>query len=476
MMKYNFFLIWLLISLSAVGYAQFPEDALRFSTPGVGVGARSLGLGMAYTGIANDFSATYWNPAGLGQIRMSEVSLGLSNVSYGNTGTLFGTSKSFTNSATSLNNFGLVYPFPTVRGSLVVAIGYNRQSDFTTGLSFKGFNPRSSIIQTWAPNGQPYPSDLSDNVAYQLYLANIDTVERRFVSLIDDSVMQSGKVLEGGGLNNVSLSGAVEAARNFFIGGTISFLTGTYSYTRNYYEDDIKNVYNRLPFDFESLSLLETIESDLSGFTMKMGILYRFNPQGRFGLAIKTPSWVTVREKFSLEASSTFDNRDKYTFPLGGANPRRNEYDVVTPFVFTCGFSYSIDDFMFAGEIEYTDWTQMEFRDAEARLLSYNTDIKEIYQPTANLKVGGEYEIRDVNLRLRSGFAYLPSPYKGDPFSFAQKYVTAGLGFVVENSIAIDLGYAYGFRDSFRYNYDSTSKTNEEIRTNNFIATVSYRF
>lgn len=35
----------------------------------MGVGARPLGLGGAFTGVANDASATYWNPAGLPQMR-----------------------------------------------------------------------------------------------------------------------------------------------------------------------------------------------------------------------------------------------------------------------------------------------------------------------------------------------------------------------------------------------------------------------
>jgi long-subunit fatty acid transport protein len=108
--------------------------------------------------------------------------------------------------------------------------------------------------------------------------------------------------------------------------------------------------------------------------------------------------------------------------------------------------------------------------------LSFNTDIKEIYQPTANLKVGAEYEIPSANIRLRGGYAYLPSPYQGDPSSFAQKYITVGIGFIIENDFAIDIGYARGFKDSFRYNYDTTSKTTEKITTNNFMATVTYRF
>jgi len=57
--------------------AQYAEDALRLGLSGTGVGTRSLGMGNAYTGVANDFSAIYWNPAGLAQMEFSEFSFGL---------------------------------------------------------------------------------------------------------------------------------------------------------------------------------------------------------------------------------------------------------------------------------------------------------------------------------------------------------------------------------------------------------------
>jgi len=39
----------------------------------LGVGARALGLGSAYTAVANDVTALHWNPAGLSQIEKREV-------------------------------------------------------------------------------------------------------------------------------------------------------------------------------------------------------------------------------------------------------------------------------------------------------------------------------------------------------------------------------------------------------------------
>ena len=165
--KRKWILTFIALSVAAAqSYAQFPEDALRFATPGVGIGARSLGMGNAYTGVASDFSAIYWNPAGLAQMEHGEFSLGLSQINYKGKGTFFGGSNSLANNATNLNSLGLVFPVTVHKGSLVLAFGYARQSNFNTGLSFEGFNPNSSIIQTFARDGALFPSDLSDNLAY----------------------------------------------------------------------------------------------------------------------------------------------------------------------------------------------------------------------------------------------------------------------------------------------------------------------
>jgi hypothetical protein len=488
-------LILMLSVVSVSAYAQFIEDGLRLGAPGLGVGARSLGMGTAFTAVANDFSAAYWNPAGLGQIRMNEVSFGLNNLSYGNTSSFFNNDQSTTNSATNLNSVGLVYTAPTVQGSLVFALGYGRQSEFTTGLSFSGFNPKSSIIQSWAANGSAYSnSDLASNIAYQLYLANIDTVLGTFISPIMDSLTQSGKVLEGGGLNYYTISAAVEATRNVYLGLTLNFISGSYSYTRNYYEDDLKNIYgaSKFPFDFTSLSVYENVESDISGFTSKLGFLYTPNAQNKLGITVKTPSWITVRETFTSKITSDFDsgNPSHFEFPSVDVAPDKNEYNVKTPFSFSGGFSFGTKELTLAGDLEYTDWTQLEFSssgsassDFNNHLNNLNQQVKDNFQSTLNIRAGAEVGLPGTDVTLRGGFIYLPSPYKIDSSPNAQKFITGGLGFLFDNSIALDLAYAHGFWQTSHVNYNAydqnnnaLSQTKEEIRTNSILGTISYRF
>jgi hypothetical protein len=50
--------------------AKYANDFLD-----IGVGGRALGMGSAYTAVANDVTAGYWNPAGLARIKFPEIIL-----------------------------------------------------------------------------------------------------------------------------------------------------------------------------------------------------------------------------------------------------------------------------------------------------------------------------------------------------------------------------------------------------------------
>jgi hypothetical protein len=71
---------------------------------------------------------------------------------------------------------------------------------------------------------------------------------------------------------------------------------------------------------------------------------------------------------------------------------------------------------------------------------------------------------------------YFTSPYANDPTSFDQKYITGGIGFLLGPSTMLDVSYARGWWNTFRTNYDISSRTDEKITTNTVMGTLSYRF
>ena len=58
--------------LTLAAYAQ-GQAGTDFAVLGAGVGARALGMGSAFTAVADNADAPYWNPAGLGSVSSSEI-------------------------------------------------------------------------------------------------------------------------------------------------------------------------------------------------------------------------------------------------------------------------------------------------------------------------------------------------------------------------------------------------------------------
>lgn len=459
---------------SSTATSQSSEDALRFSSAGLGVGSRAIGMGGAYIGVADDYSAVYWNPAGLAQMRRLEFTGGIANSNYSNSANFLSTNTHAKNSGTAVDDLGFVFPFPTVRGSLVFALGYNRVNDFTTALSFNGLNPRSSIIQSFDTTYDRF------DLPFQTYLRNSNGY-----TPITGNVNQQGDVREDGGVGDWAFSGAIDVEQNLSFGLTINVLSGTYNYVRNYVEVDSRglyqNVQSNLPSDslylrFNKFYLDNTITSQLSGVNAMFGVMYRNEDIWRVGFTIKTPSSITIHETYTDKGQSVFDDGSG----VKASDDAYNDYGVTTPWVFGFGGSYSpFQGLLLAASGDYTDWTETQWSE-NADLQQDNIAMKKLFRAVLNYSVGGEFQIPKTDLRLRAGYAVKPSPYMGDPSSFDQKIVTAGAGVLLQDNIMFDVAAAFGSAKTFHNNYGSASenlsRTDESISTTHVDFTVSYRF
>jgi hypothetical protein len=481
-------------------FAQTPEDALRLGLSGYGVSARSMSMGNAMTGLAQGFDAAFFNPAGLAQSRQSEVTGGLNFLGYNNDATYYGTGTTSSSSQTDLSDLGLVYPFPTTRGSFVIALGYNRYNDFNTALGVNGFNPNSSIIPTLFNNNASYDVPFQVGLDDEVYdsVTNTVTVTRM---VVQRNVQQTGIKYESGGMNNWSVSGAMDAAENFSLGLTLNLISGSYNSSQSFTETDpagrfADSTLSTLPGAVGFGSFLYTLndKQDISGWNAKMGFLYRFLDNsgdivGRFGLTITFPSFISITDNFSDAATATFLTGTSYSYPTSGTSTSTsNTYDVTTPFKFSVGGSGGTRQLTLSGEIEYTDWTQMEF--SNSNLTAYfpdfisglNNSIKTDFRQTLDLRGGVEVALADPQYSsfvpfVRAGFSFLPSPYKGDGVQQAQKLASGGVGFRIQNSIDLDLGYQYGWWNySHHQVYDAYSIPSEQITNTNFMFTFKYNF
>ena len=133
-----------LICLLIVGGSAWAQEE-RAIDNFAGVGVRAMGMGGAFVGVADDYTATYWNPAGLAQIDRREVHVGLLRNSRENTSTFNGTSAGSELSNTRFGSLEVVYPYPVYRGSLVFSVGFKRIKDFDWSLRQTGLDAVDSL-------------------------------------------------------------------------------------------------------------------------------------------------------------------------------------------------------------------------------------------------------------------------------------------------------------------------------------------
>ena len=487
-----------LLGITVTGYAQYPDDALRIGASGYGIDARSLGMGNAMTGLAQGYSAVLFNPAGLAQSQLSEFTMGINMLGYGDNSTYLGNNTSVSSSQTDLSDLGIVYPFPTTRGSFVIGLGYSRGNDFNSALSINGFNPYSSVIPSLY-----YGGDTLADISYMDYLEDLAQNP-----LVTKNVQQSGKIQKSGGINNYLFSAAMDVAYNFSIGLTLNLVSGSYKYSSTILETDPRGIYNSIYFGQFYYSSQD--DQDISGWNAKFGFLYRIqgddgNTDARVGLTITLPTFVTINDNYNNAGTAYFtgppgeqpvvsySTSNGYGESESGYPGPTLQYDVTTPFKFDIGASGNISQLLLAGELEYVDWTQMEFSNSNlpsSVISDLNSTIKDQMRSTLTLRGGAELALASEHSMfipyVRVGAQYLPSPYAGASADQAQKFLSGGVGAKIQSSISVDVAYEYGWWNTTTQIYPSTLINNtvypaqstsvEKISNSNFMFTFKYDF
>lgn len=465
--------------------AQFSEDALRFSQ-GSGTGARPLGMGNAYIGVADDFNAAMWNPAGLAQMRRLELIGGISNNGRTNSSTYFNATKDADATTTAIDNIGFVFPFPTVQGSFVVAFGYHRYADFASTTSFSGYNDRSSIIPSL------YDAEAGFDIPFNVYLTN-----KFGYTSVQKNVQQSGTIKESGSLGAWTFSGAVDIEENISLGVSLNVYSGRYEYVRNFLEEDSRNVYGNtspaLPADsaylrFNKFYYDSYVNSELSGSNLTIGLMYR-SETFRIGAVARGPLSMKVSEDYANEGESVYDATGgwtaqpvtKYSYAVPNDSMGPNEYGIRAPWTLGVGASlYLMPELLLSLDIERTDWTQIEWTD-NAGLEKTNLTLQSRFRPVTTFRVGAELDVPSTDLRLRAGYSLNPSVYANDPSSYDRMTLNGGIGYFLQRNVMIDAGMAYSTSASHRNQYSlpgvtDPARLNESATGLLVNVGISYRF
>lgn len=409
----------------------FSQTEAFFLGYGSGVGGRALSMGSAYLAISDDYSATLWNPAGLTQLRRMELFTSLSHSQYTNEASYQAIANTDKTTKTKLNSVGFAFPIPTYRGSLVLAVGYNKVRNFDTGFSLNQY-------------------------------------------LDEFGVQQDYTEIEEGGLNNWVFAGAMEVTKNLSVGAALNLWRGNDDYHFNLYDQDIRNDYY-----YDTWTYDQQINTKYRAVNFKLGALYNFTRFIRFAATISTPVSLDAKEDWT-ESSITIEDPDSPYEDSEEIDSGAWDYGIKYPFVFSAGAAFTLlPNIVLSADVEYTDWAQTRYTSEPSvgDKFKQNINFKQDFQATATYRVGGEFTVPLLNTQLRAGMIRQPSPLKMASSKADRNFLTFGGGILLDKQVKIDIAWIHGWwerEDS--YFSDDLPSVDEKINIDKYFATMSIRF
>ncbi len=426
-------------------YSQTYTEILQYSLTEVDGSARTVGAGGAISALGADFGAITQNPAGLAPFRRSEfnITIGLDQT---NTDATYGTNTlNKTKSYMQLPNLGMVLtsrPKNIRWKTMNFSLGYNRQISYNRNFMFEGVG-QGSIVQKFVDDANAGSSDLyGAGLAQQVNAIYNDNgpYESDFTG-VTDSFYHSQEVTEQGNMGELTIALAGNYEEKLSVGLAAGVALIDFRKEKFYAEEDKDETI----LYFDKLRYEESLTTSGTGFNLKLGLIYKINPIVRAGLAIHSPTWISLSDSYSYTMAYQFTDANGTTPAEETPEDGVFDYKVKTPWraIGSVGAIIGRKGFISA-DLEMVDYTNGSFnltsdlKTDETKLLEkeLNKSIDTSFQQTFNFRVGGEYAHKD--LRFRAGLGLYGSPIDGD--TSLKKIYSAGLGYHPDDFF-LDLAY-----------------------------------
>lgn len=369
-----------------------------------GVGSKAIGMGGAFRGLADDWSAAYWNPAGLTQIENSELNamlIGITprpeytpNITYGTLDVGYRNGdKLYTNDKT---HFG---------------------ADFSGFMKIKGLNGVTAGIAVFVPYGlgsewdlfDPTGMDLANSFPYYDHKTDLRVID--FHPTI------------------------ARAFGNLSLGVGLSVLRGSVTFQKTYLRP------SGIPAPHENFIIDSEMEGTGYGVGANFGLLYKLSDKLQFGVSGKTASTIKLEgttkqtlytlnnellRNYLLQNSATAAESTQ-VFLLFSTDNHVGEPDAKADFKTPADVGFGLafkptNKLTLSGEVAYTLWSSLDSILIELDGVgpdgqpAENSAIILDWENTLRFSIGAEYWIKEP-LAIRLGYYMDPSPVNDDTFT-----------------------------------------------------------
>lgn len=466
--------------------AQNETDALRYSQNFFAGTARSTAMGGAFGALGGDFASASLNPAGIGVYRSNEFTISPGLI-FDNTSTSYlGNTRTDNQYQFTLNNLGIVYSKQTGKDEGWVGysfgIGYNQLNNFNRntmmgGIMLSGGNESSSFLDNFTNNANlGIWSDYYEQLAEDANLMPYDTEYWNDINNAGYGQSQRRRIQEGGSMGETAFTFGANYSNRLYFGATFGIHRMRYSNYTDHTEIDDAQIIDY----FDSFTFRETLETRGTGYTFKAGLIFRPISLIRIGAAFHIPTFYRIREDFSTDMASNFDDPGE-NVPIARSPILQSEYWLRTPYKVIGSVAFQVGKVAMIGvDYEFMDYRQanMDNRGAtDYALMDANDRIKNVYSVAHNLRAGAELHLGPMY--LRAGAAFYDSPFNSKEVNAEawNMIYSGGLGFRSKR-VFFDMAYSLQTNESTYYLYIPEDVNGARINSdkNKFVATLGFRF
>ncbi|HEK19830.1 OmpP1/FadL family transporter [Mucilaginibacter sp.] len=467
-------------------FAQYSQDAIRFSTGSPGSTSRIKAVGNAGTALGGDLSNLTGNPAGLGFFTRSELSITPELDGAKTNSTYFGQANTDSKNTFNLAHAGVVIynPLTKTRGadknkgwlSVNYGVGFARTNDLYSNFRYSGNNNRNSITNYFADQANQFGDSQGSLGGMAADQNLISLYQGKFASYALQGVGQEYYAERQGGQSAVDFSLGANYSNKLYLGLALSFTDLRYNAYNTFYEDGTLTVQQGVNQPYTAAYSQAQVTRG-TGFAARVGAIYKPVEALRLGLTVSSPTFYNIDDTFSEGLSSSIN---KGTTLRDGSGDYSLNYNLRTPWKVAGGAAVFIKNIGFiTGDVEYLDYSTAHLSSNDSYNADYrdNPDIKSLYRSAVNARIGAEIKATSF-LAIRGGYGIMGSPNNDKSIASDIKTVSGGLGFRF-GSYYVDATYTHSSGNRTIYAYDlGASSPAAYLRNynNNGYLTLGYRF
>ena len=452
-MRIAIHVLFFLLVLVSTAHAQLQQTVNISSSPNpVGSGARALGMGGAFIGVADDATAASWNPAGLIQLETPEVSI-VGAYNFRREDTTYSAFPEASGpqdvSTVEVNYLSVAYPFNILNTNLTFSLNIQHLYDFNKKVDY------SYTFQELSPPALT----LNNNIRFD----------------------------QEGSLKPISPALAVQVTPYVSLGLTVNvwnhFLfdnqwdstyhsqgTGTLAGMPLSVQTDIYETYT-----------MEGLQFDLSApfrwqnANFNVGLLWEINSMLNLGLVFKS----------QFDAHLKHEHLFSYAVRIPGlpvvskSDFTSDDVTLKMPMSYGLGLALRLSDALtFDFDIYRTDWSEFVLQDAAGNELNPITGKlqKDSHiDDTTQVRFGGEYLfiLDKYIIPVRGGIFYDPEPAEPSPDDFYGISLGTGIAY---KGFVFDMGYQYRFGRNVRTVTVGNEDASQDVDQHTVYMSIIYHF